>query len=129
MSVFIQIALGGAIGASLRYAVVLGTTRLVGTGFPWGTFAVNVTGSFVMGALAVVVVMRRDIALERYAPFLLPGLLGGFTTFSAFSLETFELIERGRPVAAASYVGGSVAVGLAALALGGWIARTWLLGP
>ena len=129
MPVFIQIALGGAIGASLRYAVVLGTTRLVGTGFPWGTFAVNVAGSFAMGVLAVVVVMRRDLGLERYAPFLMPGLLGGFTTFSAFSFETFELIERGRLVAAAGYVGGSVAVGLAALALGAGLARTWLLGP
>ena len=129
MPVFIQIALGGAIGASLRYAVVLGTTRLAGTGFPWGTFAVNVAGSFAMGVLAVVVVMRSDLGLERYAPFLMPGLLGGFTTFSAFSFETFELIERGRLVAAAGYVGGSVAVGLAALALGAGIARTWLLGP
>ena len=129
MPVFIQIALGGAIGASLRYAVVLGTTRLAGTGFPWGTFAVNVAGSFAMGVLAVVVVMRRDLGLERYAPLLMPGLLGGFTTFSAFSFETFELIERGRLVAAAGYVGGSVAVGLAALALGAGLARTWLLGP
>ncbi len=129
MPVFIQIALGGAIGASLRYAVVLGTTRLAGTGFPWGTFAVNVAGSFAMGVLAVVVVIRRDLGLERYAPLLMPGLLGGFTTFSAFSFETFELIERGRLVAAAGYVGGSVAVGLAALALGAGLARTWLLGP
>jgi fluoride exporter len=129
LPVFIQIALGGAIGASLRYAVVLGTTRLAGTGFPWGTFAVNVAGSFAMGVLAVVVVIRRDLGLERYAPLLMPGLLGGFTTFSAFSFETFELIERGRLVAAAGYVGGSVAVGLAALALGAGLARTWLLGP
>ena len=68
MPVFIQIALGGAIGASLRYAVVLGTTRLAGTGFPWGTFAVNVAGSFAMGVLAVVVVMRSDLGLERYDP-------------------------------------------------------------
>jgi fluoride exporter len=128
VSAYVQIALGGAIGASLRYAVVLGTTRLAGAGFPWGTFAVNVTGSFLMGVLAVLVVMRSDLALERYAPFLLPGLLGGFTTFSAFSLETFELIERGHLLAAAGYVGGSVAVGLAALALGAGLARTWLLG-
>ncbi len=126
MPVLLQIALGGALGAVLRFLLVAQSARLFGPSFPWGTFAVNVLGSFVMGVVVVLVLLRGEVGWERAAPFLMPGLLGGFTTFSAFSLETFQLLESDRPVAAAAYVGGSVAVGLLALSAGVAAARSWL---
>lgn len=125
MPALLQIALGGALGAVLRFATVAFSQRVLGAEFPWGTLAVNVLGSFAMGAVFVLVLDRGDAGLQRYAPLLMPGLLGGFTTFSAFSLETFQLIDRGRTLAAAAYVGGSVALGLAALVAGVWAARAW----
>jgi CrcB protein len=125
--VIFQIALGGALGASLRYATVVAMARLVGAGFPWGTMAVNVIGSFLMGIVAVLVLLREDLGLVRVAPFLMPGLLGGFTTFSAFSLETLDLFEDGRILGALAYVGFSVVLGITALMLGLWLARGWLV--
>ena len=104
------VALGGALGAVLRYFVLLLWPA------PWGVLAVNVAGSFVIGLLA-----------ERLPPplalFLITGVLGGFTTFSAFSLDALRLIEGGRPGTAALYVGGSVALSLLACGLGLWIGR------
>ena len=125
MSVLMQIALGGAIGASLRHLTGRQvTTHLLGTGFPWGTLAVNVIGCFVMGLLAIAAGAAPAISgWQHFAPFLMTGVLGGFTTFSAFSLEAFLLAERGRPALAVAYVGGSVAAGLVAFALGVWLAR------
>ncbi len=125
MPALLQIALGGALGAVLRFATVAVSQRALGAGFPWGTLAVNVLGSFAMGAVFAALLERGDAGLQRYAPLVMPGLLGGFTTFSAFSLETFLLIERGRALTAAAYVGGSVALGLAALVAGVWAARAW----
>ena len=90
LSTLFQVALGGAIGASARYLTSLGAVRFLGAGFPWGTLAVNVIGSFLMGLLVVVLAQRDD---TRLAPFLLTGLLGGFTTFSAFSLDAMALYE------------------------------------
>ena len=126
MPVLLQIALGGALGSVLRFAMAGLAARLFGTAFPWGTFAVNLLGSFVMGVIFVLVLTRGDLGWQRAAPFLMPGLLGGFTTFSAFSLETFQLLERGRQAAAAAYVGGSVVLGLLALTAGVFAARGWL---
>lgn len=123
MPALLQIAAGGALGAVLRFATVALGARLFGASLPWGTFAVNVAGSFLMGVVFVLVLTRPEVA--RLAPLLMTGVLGGFTTFSAFSLETFQLLERGRIGSAALYVGGSVAVGLAALAFGVWAARSW----
>jgi CrcB protein len=106
-----QVALGGALGSALRFLAV------AALGAPWGTMAVNVGGSFLMGALAVLLAGRGA------APLVLTGVLGGFTTFSAFSLDTLRLIEDGRVPAAAAYAGGSLLLSLAAAALGLALAR------
>ena len=113
----LHVALGGAIGASGRYLVGLAGIRLAGPGFPFATMTVNVVGSFAMG---VMVVVLAHLSANRFAPLLMTGLLGGFTTFSAFSLETWLLIERGQAVA---YVCLSVALSLAALVAGLFLAR------
>lgn len=109
-----QVALGGAIGASCRYLTGLGATRLMGHGFPWGTLTVNIVGSFLMGALVVLLAEKGG---TRYAPLLMTGMLGGFTTFSAFSLDAITLFERGQVAVAAVYVGASVLLSLAAIVL------------
>ena len=128
MPVLLQIALGGALGSVLRFVLTTLVARLFGGAIPYGTFAVNVLGSFAMGVIAALVLLRGDLGWERAAPFLMPGLLGGFTTFSAFSLETVQLIERGRLAVASVYVGGSVMLGLLALAAGFASVRNWT-GP
>ena len=115
-----QVALGGAIGAVGRYLTGVATVRLMGPGFPWGTVAVNVVGSFLMGV--VVVLLARKFG-NAYAPFLMTGVLGGFTTFSAFSLDALTIYERGQAALAAAYVAGSVILSLAAIAAGLWAAR------
>ena len=106
----LQVALGGAIGASLRFLLGMALLR---DGFPVAILSVNVLGSFLMG-VAVVLVSRHAPGL---GPFVMAGLLGGFTTFSAFSLETVTLLERGQVGQAAAYVGLSVGLSIAALAL------------
>lgn len=111
----LQVALGGAVGASLRYLAGVGAARLIGHGFPWATLFVNVLGSLAMGAL-VALLAQKDAT--RFAPLLMTGLLGGFTTFSAFSLDAVTLYERGQIGAAASYVTASVVLSIAALFAG-----------
>lgn len=115
-----QVALGGALGASARYLTNAGMLRLVGPGFPWGTVTVNVIGSFLMGAL---VIALAQVFGNRFAPLLMTGVLGGFTTFSAFSLDAVTLWEGGRPELAAAYVAGSVLLSITALVAGLFIAR------
>jgi CrcB protein len=121
MTVLFHVALGGALGASARYVTGLYLTRLLGKGFPWGTLAVNILGSFVMGVLVVVLL---HLGGNRYAPLLMTGVLGGFTTFSAFSLDAVTLYERGDIALAALYVAGSVILSLAALGAGLILARS-----
>ncbi|WP_089270741.1 fluoride efflux transporter CrcB [Puniceibacterium sediminis] len=116
----LQVALGGALGASSRYLTGLATIRLIGPGFPWGTLTVNVVGSFLMGI--VVVVLAQTVG-NRYAPLLMTGFLGGFTTFSAFSLDAVTLYERGALGLAAGYVLASVILSLLALMAGLLVAR------
>jgi CrcB protein len=116
-----MVAFGGATGAVLRFLV--GQLLLRPGGFPVATLAVNVAGSFAMGVLVVILLERPDGALSRWAPLLLTGVLGGFTTFSAFSLDTLFLLERGRPVEAGVYVVGSVLLSVGALWLGVLLAR------
>ncbi|SPH16527.1 Putative fluoride ion transporter CrcB [Defluviimonas aquaemixtae] len=120
MQTLMQVALGGALGASARYMTNVAAMRLIGPGFPWGTIAANVVGSFLMGAL-VVVLAHKDAT--RLAPFLMTGVLGGFTTFSAFSLDALTLWERGQTAVASAYVLGSVIVSLAAIVAGMAAAR------
>ncbi len=111
----LTVAVGGAIGSSLRYLVNVSAMRLFGPAFPWATLTVNVIGSFLMGAL-VVWFANRD--LMRLAPFLMTGVLGGFTTFSAFSLDTVTLWQRGEATTAMIYVAASIILSLAALLAG-----------
>ena len=120
MLTLLQVALGGAIGACLRFGVVQAMPRVPGTGFPLGVLSVNVLGSFLMGAVMILSVQRGFAWLN---PLLMVGILGGFTTFSTFSLEAFTLFERGRVLAAGTYVGLNVVLSLAALSLGVWLAR------
>ena len=124
MPVILQVALGGAVGASLRYLSGSFAMRMFGSGFPYGTMFVNVLGSFIMGFAAFYMLERMDGSYARFAPFVLTGVLGGFTTFSAFSLDALYLMERSRFLAAAIYMGGSVAVSLLALFAGIAIARS-----
>ena len=117
----LQVALGGALGASGRYLTGLAMTRLLGRGFPWGTLTVNILGSFAMGAIVVILANTSN----RFAPFLMTGVLGGFTTFSAFSLDFATLYERGDVAQAGFYVAASVAVSLAALFAGLLVTRSF----
>ena len=118
LTTLLQVAVGGAIGSTCRYLVTAGAIRACGPGFPYGTLAVNVAGSLAMGVLFVA--LTRE---GRFSPLLLTGVLGGFTTFSAFSLDAFCLWERGAQGAAAAYVLASVILSLAALALGAIVTR------
>jgi len=115
-----HVALGGALGASLRYLTNVAAMRALGPGFPWATMIVNVAGSFAMGVLVVILAQKGGM---RLAPFLMTGVLGGFTTFSAFSLDAFTIWERGEPGLAAVYVLGSVLLSLAAIMLGILVTR------
>lgn len=116
----LQVALGGAMGAVGRYLTNVATTRLLGPGFPWGTLTVNILGSFLMGVLVVLLAKKFG---NHYAPFFMTGILGGFTTFSAFSLDAITIYERGQTQVAAAYVAASVVLSLAAIAAGLWAAR------
>lgn len=120
LTTLLQVALGGAIGASGRYLTGLAAIRVMGPGFPWGTLTVNIVGSFVMG---VFVVVLGHLSANRFAPLLMTGVLGGFTTFSAFSLDAITLWERGQTGIAAVYVFVSVIFSLSALGAGLILAR------
>lgn len=122
---FLLVALGGAIGSMLRYATGLGATRLFGPGFPWGTLIVNVVGSFVIGVF-VESIARRFGASEPVRLLLVTGFLGGFTTFSSFSLDAAALLERGATAHALLYVGGSLILSLGAVFAGLTVTRAVL---
>jgi CrcB protein len=115
-----QVAAGGAIGASTRYLTGVAVMRSYGPGYPLGTLIVNILGSFLMGVL---VVGLAHFGGTRFAPFLAIGVLGGFTTFSSFSLDAVTLIERGAVGQAALYVAASVVLSLAGLFAGLLLAR------
>lgn len=118
----INVALGGAAGAVLRYQLGRGMTRLLGpktmVAFPWATLTANVLGSLAMGVLAGYLARGGAGNGEQWRILLGVGLLGGFTTFSSFSLELMLLIERGQPALAVSYAFISVLAGLAGLYIG-----------
>lgn len=117
-----QVAAGGALGALARFATQAGAHRLFGPGIPLGTPAANILGSFVMGVLFV---WLADKGMMRFAPFLMVGVLGAYTTFSTFSLDALALWERGQHGLAGAYVLGSVALSLAGVAAGAAVARGW----
>ncbi|MEX6507683.1 fluoride efflux transporter CrcB [Jiella sp. M17.18] len=111
------VAAGGGLGAALRHLAGLAAVRLLGAGFPWGTAFVNVVGSFLMGVLVETLAKRLGASAELRL-FLATGFLGGFTTFSSFSLDTAVLYERGDLALAAAYVAGTLLLGIAALFAG-----------
>ena len=117
------VAVGGALGSGLRHLVNLAALRLFGPGFPWGTFAVNVVGSFAMG-LFVELLARRFGGSAELRLFVATGIFGGFTTFSAFSLDFAVLYERGATAQAFGYVAASLIVSIAALFLGMWLGKS-----
>ena len=120
---YLIVFLGAGIGGALRHGVNVGAARLFGYGFPFGTFIVNIVGSFVMGCLPAISRSGPGIA-QHLRLFLTTGLLGGFTTFSAFSLDAALLIERHNYALAAGYVVGSVAASVSALFFGLALFRT-----
>ena len=113
---YLIVFLGAGIGGALRHGVNVATARTLGQGFPAWTMIVNVAGSFAMGLLAAWFLSRPGISHDVRL-FLTTGLLGGFTTFSAFSLDAVTLIERGQWGAALFYIAGTVVAGIGALFL------------
>lgn len=125
MSGFLYVALGGALGASLRHGAGLAAVRLGLSGWPWATFFVNLLGSLLMGLLIGWLAFRGE-SLEggqNMRLFLATGLLGGFTTFSTFSLEVAQYIQKDDWTRAIAYVGLSVVAGLALVLIGMMIMR------
>lgn len=125
MMMVISVALGGAVGAAARYLVGMQAARMLGSDFPWGTLTVNIAGSFAMG-LIVALFEYKLKAPQEVRAFLTVGVLGGFTTFSAFSLDFAVLAERKALAPAGFYVAGSVCLSILALFTAMWITRAIL---
>ncbi|MES2196205.1 MAG: fluoride efflux transporter CrcB [Pseudomonadota bacterium] len=117
MQNYLLVFLGGGIGASLRHTVNMLSARGLGTAFPWGTFIINISGSLVMGLIAGYLAFKGG-ASQPWRLFLMTGILGGYTTFSAFSLDAALLYERGEIASALVYVLGSVVLSIAGLFAG-----------
>ncbi|WP_411288132.1 fluoride efflux transporter CrcB [Phenylobacterium sp.] len=116
MQALLLVGAGGALGAVARYLLALQANRWLGAAWPWGTLIANVAGSFAMGALAAWLTARGGD--ERWRLLLAVGLLGGFTTFSAYSIEIVQMIERRAHGPALAYSLGSVVLSVAALVAG-----------
>jgi fluoride exporter len=114
---YLLVFVGGGLGATLRYLINVTCARTLGTGFPWGTFIINITGSTVMGLIAGYLALKGE-ASQPWRLFLMTGILGGYTTFSAYSLDAALLYERGELASAALYVVGSVVLSIAGLFAG-----------
>ncbi|GLK81674.1 fluoride efflux transporter CrcB [Methylopila turkensis] len=114
---FLIVFLGAGLGGALRHGVNLAALRWTGAGFPIGTLTINVLGSFAIGAVAALFALRSDLPQE-WRLFLTTGVLGGFTTFSAFSLDAAALYERGEAGLALAYVVASVVLALVGVAAG-----------
>lgn len=125
MTNLLLVAAGGAIGASLRHLSGIAALRLFGAGFPLGTLFVNVFGSLLMGLFIAWMVKKTGVSNEMRL-FVATGILGGFTTFSAFSLDVANMIERGAMSSAFIYIAASVVISLAAVFIGLWFGRTFL---
>jgi fluoride exporter len=122
---YVVVFVGAGVGGAIRHAMNIWVARLMGTHFPWHTFAINITGSLVMGLVAGWFA-EKGHATGHLRLFLATGVLGGYTTFSAYSLDAVLLWERQEHMLAALYVGGSVALAIIGLMLGLWIMRTAL---
>lgn len=116
---------GAGVGGAIRHFMNIHVARLMGTHFPWYTFVINISGSLVMGLVAGWFIMK-GAGTGHLRLFIATGILGGYTTFSAFSLDAMLLWERGEHLLAAYYVGGSVVLSILGLAIGLWIMRTAL---
>jgi len=116
------VIVGGGIGAGIRHLLNMGAMRLFGSGYPWGTMIINITGSFVMGAF-IELLARRFGASNELRLFVAIGILGGYTTFSSFSLDFATLWERGALGPALAYVLVSVIGGILALFAAFWLVR------
>jgi len=114
---FLIVFLGGGLGSAMRHGVNVLAARYVASGFPFGTLAINVLGSFAMGLIVELLALRMGLP-QNLRLFLTTGILGGFTTFSTFSLEAALLHERGQTALAGGYVAASVVLGIGALFLG-----------
>ncbi|MCX7349877.1 MAG: fluoride efflux transporter CrcB [Alphaproteobacteria bacterium] len=123
MPVVLWVALGGAIGSAARYGVNVWSARMFGIAFPMHTLIVNILGCFIMGALTEMMALKFHIGQETRA-FLITGILGGFTTFSAFSLDFAYLVERKQLAAAGGYALASVVISLLAVFAGMNLVRT-----
>lgn len=124
MTNLLIVALGGAIGASLRHLSSLVFLRTLGASFPHATLFVNVTGSLAMGLLIGWLARQTGGTANELRLFLATGILGGFTTFSAFSLDIANLWQRGETTLAVAYVLASVVLSIAAIFIGLWIMRS-----
>jgi CrcB protein len=122
---YLVVFVGAGVGGAIRHGMNIWVGRFLGTHFPWHTFLINVVGSSVMGLVAGWFIFRQDLT-GNMRLFLTTGILGGFTTFSAFSLDAMLLWQRHDHLLAALYVGGSVVLSIAGLAIGLWIMRTAL---
>ena len=120
---WLYVALGGALGASLRHGANVLALKALGPGWPWGTVFVNLVGGLAMGLLVGWLAFRGEAGAQTWRLFLGVGLLGGFTTFSAFALDAMVMIERKAFASAALYMGVSVAGAVLALGLGLMLAR------
>ncbi len=123
MKMVLAIGLGGAIGAISRHFMAHRVAMIAGHGFPWGTLVVNVLGSFLVGLL-ITLLAQRYASSQEVRAFLVVGLLGGFTTFSAFSMEAALLIGRNTWGLAVIYMAASVALAVSGLFAGIWAAKT-----
>jgi CrcB protein len=119
---YLFVFLGGGLGAALRHSVNIGSARWFGTSFPYGTLTVNVTGSLLMGLLVAYLAFKGD-APQSWRLFIATGILGGYTTFSAFSLDVAVFYERGAIGLALGYVLASVVLSILALFAGLWLVR------
>jgi fluoride exporter len=119
----VLVAVGGGIGASIRHLVNMASLKLLGPDFPWGTMLINISGSLAMG-IFVELLARRFQGSNELRVFVATGILGGFTTFSAFSLDFATLWERGDTGQAFAYAAVSVVVSLVALFAGLWAVRS-----
>jgi CrcB protein len=125
MNAVVAVFVGAGLGGVLRHGLNAAITAWLGAAFPYGILAINVIGSTAMGLVAAWFVSSGD-ADPSMRLFLATGILGGFTTFSAFSLDTVALIERGEAGAAALYVAASVGLSILGLCAGLWAMRAWL---